>query len=524
MTRRHDRSPLPLLRRRRLHTFVDLGRQPLANSYLTADSSPPGPSGPIRCTRGSATNCFLVQVDDVVRADAIFDEDYAYFSSYLDQLGGARAPLRRGDDASGSRSARTGWWSRWPATTATCCSTSWPWACRCWASSPRPTPPRPPGARRADRGRLLRPGDRPRLAARRPAADLMAANNVLAHVPDIGDFVGRLPRGAEGRGRADLRVPAPAEPDRAGAVRHHLPRALLLPVAAGGGAGAAGRACGRSTSSYWRPTAARCAVLLPRGRRRTRPRPLVALRAEEAARGLGGDRLLRRLRAEGRGGADRFRAWLARPRPGPPRRRLWRGGQGQHLPELLRGRPRTTSSPCSTPAPPSRAASCRAAHSLILARGGARGAAGRPPDPALEPEGRDHGPDGLHRRRLGVAVPRLTPETRRLMRFPETKMPGVVVVRRRRQAMSAAPSRALPGGIRRRRPPLRPVQTSLSRNPRAGTLRGMHYQPAPCAEEPSWCAAVRGRIFDVAVDLRPDSPTYRQWAGAELSAGRAAPC
>lgn len=62
-----------------------------------------------------------------------------------------------------------------------------------------------------------------------------------------------------------------------------------------------------------------------------------------------------------------------------------------------------------------------------------------------------------------------------------------------------------------------PVQTSLSRNPHLHTLRGMHYQPAPNAET-KLVRVSRGRIFDVAVDLRPDSPTYRRWTAAELSA------
>ena len=68
--------------------------------------------------------------------------------------------------------------------------------------------------------------------------------------------------------------------------------------------------------------------------------------------------------------------------------------------------------------------------------------------------------------------------------------------------------------------PFTPAQTSLSRNPRAGTLRGMHYQPAPHAET-KLVRAVRGRMFDVALDLRPDSPTYRQWVADELSAENA---
>lgn len=65
--------------------------------------------------------------------------------------------------------------------------------------------------------------------------------------------------------------------------------------------------------------------------------------------------------------------------------------------------------------------------------------------------------------------------------------------------------------------PFAPAQTSLSRNPRAGTLRGMHYQPAPHAEA-KLVRVTRGRVFDVAVDLRPDSPTHGRWTAAELSA------
>lgn len=70
--------------------------------------------------------------------------------------------------------------------------------------------------------------------------------------------------------------------------------------------------------------------------------------------------------------------------------------------------------------------------------------------------------------------------------------------------------------------PFIPAQTSLSRNTSARTLRGMHYEATP-HEEAKLVRAVRGRIFDVAVDLRPESPTFRCWTGAELSAenGRA---
>lgn len=64
---------------------------------------------------------------------------------------------------------------------------------------------------------------------------------------------------------------------------------------------------------------------------------------------------------------------------------------------------------------------------------------------------------------------------------------------------------------------MRIVQTNLSRNPKRLTLRGMHYQAEPHGE-PKIVQCVRGRIFDVALDLRPSSPTFRGWAAVELTA------
>jgi dTDP-4-dehydrorhamnose 3,5-epimerase len=60
-------------------------------------------------------------------------------------------------------------------------------------------------------------------------------------------------------------------------------------------------------------------------------------------------------------------------------------------------------------------------------------------------------------------------------------------------------------------------QSSLSRNTATGTLRGMHYQAAPFAEA-KFARCVRVSIFDVAVDLRPGSPTRGRWVGETLSA------
>lgn len=66
------------------------------------------------------------------------------------------------------------------------------------------------------------------------------------------------------------------------------------------------------------------------------------------------------------------------------------------------------------------------------------------------------------------------------------------------------------------------AQGNVSFNARRDTLRGMHYQADPHGES-KLVSCVRGAVFDVAVDLRPDSATYCRWQGVELSAesGRA---
>ena len=59
-------------------------------------------------------------------------------------------------------------------------------------------------------------------------------------------------------------------------------------------------------------------------------------------------------------------------------------------------------------------------------------------------------------------------------------------------------------------------QCCVSTNTRRGTIRGMHFQTAP-HDGAKTIRVTRGAIFDVAVDLRRDSPTFRRWCGVELS-------
>lgn len=59
-------------------------------------------------------------------------------------------------------------------------------------------------------------------------------------------------------------------------------------------------------------------------------------------------------------------------------------------------------------------------------------------------------------------------------------------------------------------------QCNISNNKKRGTLRGMHFQLSPKAEA-KLVRCTRGRIYDVIIDLRPQSQTYCQWVAVELS-------
>jgi dTDP-4-dehydrorhamnose 3,5-epimerase len=60
------------------------------------------------------------------------------------------------------------------------------------------------------------------------------------------------------------------------------------------------------------------------------------------------------------------------------------------------------------------------------------------------------------------------------------------------------------------------AQANVSYNKVKGTIRGMHYQVAPFAETKT-IRCTSGAIYDVIVDIRPESPTYKQWIGVELT-------
>jgi dTDP-4-dehydrorhamnose 3,5-epimerase len=105
------------------------------------------------------------------------------------------------------------------------------------------------------------------------------------------------------------------------------------------------------------------------------------------------------------------------------------------------------------------------------------------------------------------------------MKFHETPLPGVWLIEPERKGDErgwfARTFDAEEFRARGMNPDV--VQCNASFNARRDTLRGMHYQAAPHGES-KLVRCVRGAIFDVAVDLRPDSETYCQSHGVELSA------
>lgn len=105
------------------------------------------------------------------------------------------------------------------------------------------------------------------------------------------------------------------------------------------------------------------------------------------------------------------------------------------------------------------------------------------------------------------------------MEFLKTKLPGVVEIRieakpdergffARTWCQQEFEARGLAGKL---------AQCSLSFNKRKGTLRGLHYQVAPY-EETKLIRCTQGAIYDVVVDLRPNSPAFRDWVGVDLTA------
>jgi hypothetical protein len=171
------------------HTFIDLGPQPLANSNLTREQLEAGTERRYPLHARVCHACFLVQVDDVAPAEAIFDQDYAYFSSYSASW---VAHARRYAEAMAERL------DLGPESLVVEVASNDGYLLQHFVAMDVPVLGIEPTANTAEAARargvatevaFFNERTAVELAARGVRADLMAANNVLAHVPDISGFV-----------------------------------------------------------------------------------------------------------------------------------------------------------------------------------------------------------------------------------------------------------------------------------------------------------------------------------------------
>ena len=285
--------------------------------------------------------CLLVQLEEFVAPEEIFSE-YAYFSSYSDSWVEHARRVRRPTPSSGSAigpdslvielASNDGYLLQHVRRAR---------HSRRSGSSRRPTSPA--AARERGIETIVRFFGRElaaELVAAGRRADLLVANNVLAHVPDLNDFVARdRDRAGAGR-RGDDRVPAPAAPDRGQPVRHDLPRALLVLLVPDGSGGSGRPRAGRVRrrgAPHPRRLAAPVRPAAATGR--SPPCPTASASLADRERALGYDTLAAHTCFSARVIESQVEAARV-PDRGPPRRqagrRLRRAGQGQHAAQLLR--------------------------------------------------------------------------------------------------------------------------------------------------------------------------------------------
>jgi len=177
-----------------VHTLVDLGLQPLANSNLTPEQLAAGTEQRFPLHARVCQACFLVQVDDVVPAEAIFDQDYAYFSSFSPSwVAHAKAYAEQMAERL----------SLGPESLVVEIASNDGYLLQHFVAMDVPVLGIEPAANTAEAARargvptevaFFNDETALALAARGLRADLMAANNVLAHVPDINGFVAGFQR------------------------------------------------------------------------------------------------------------------------------------------------------------------------------------------------------------------------------------------------------------------------------------------------------------------------------------------
>ena len=105
------------------------------------------------------------------------------------------------------------------------------------------------------------------------------------------------------------------------------------------------------------------------------------------------------------------------------------------------------------------------------------------------------------------------------MNYIKTKIPGVIILEPvvHKDARGYFMETFSKGDFERNVRPVDFVQDNESHSCR-GVVRGLHFQKMPYAQS-KLVRCIEGCVLDVAVDLRSDSPTYRQWVAVELSAG-----
>jgi 2-polyprenyl-3-methyl-5-hydroxy-6-metoxy-1,4-benzoquinol methylase len=173
--------------------LIDLGEQPLSNAYLTRERLEAGTEGFYPLHARVCESCWLVQADDPVAHATIFDDEYAYFSSYS---AGWVAHAKRYAEAMTKR------FGLGPTSLVAEVASNDGYLLQHFVGMGIPVLGIEPTANTAaaaiERGvrtevTFFNAATGKVLAERGFAADLMAANNVLAHVPDIADFVAGFP-------------------------------------------------------------------------------------------------------------------------------------------------------------------------------------------------------------------------------------------------------------------------------------------------------------------------------------------
>ncbi len=173
--------------------LIDLGEQPLSNAYLTKAQLDAGKEGFYPLHARVCEVCWLVQADDPVAHDAIFDDDYAYFSSYSASW---VAHAKRYAEAMAKR------FGLGPSSLVAEVASNDGYLLQHFVGMGIPVlgiePTANTAAAAVEKGvptevSFFNAATGKALAKRGIAADLMAANNVLAHVPDIADFVAGFP-------------------------------------------------------------------------------------------------------------------------------------------------------------------------------------------------------------------------------------------------------------------------------------------------------------------------------------------